>query len=206
MAQKKIKFVNGDMYEYEIYKLVDPHSEILKQRIDDFSFDSPPVDPRYLSISLIETMVHNYGLGLSANQVGLPYRVFVMGAENVGFACFNPVILEASGLDNSDEGCLSFPGLFIPVNRAKSIKVQYYDMNGESQTKQFDGLTARIFQHEFDHLNGKRHIDMVSPFHLDRAKRKAKSNLKKLEQEKKNFLIQSKMEEEYQKQKGSLTA
>jgi len=93
MSDKKIKFVDGQMYEYEIYNLVDCYDPILSEKLEPFDFNNPPVVPRYLAVSLIETMVANRGVGLAANQVGLPYRVLVMGAENVGFACFNPEIL-----------------------------------------------------------------------------------------------------------------
>jgi peptide deformylase len=90
MSEKKIKFVDGQTYDYEIYNRIDPYSDILKQKLEPFDFNNPPIAPRYLAVSLIETMVKYRGVGLAANQVGLPYRVFVMGAEKVGFACFNP--------------------------------------------------------------------------------------------------------------------
>jgi peptide deformylase len=139
-------------------------------------------------------MVKYRGVGLSANQVGLPYRVFVMGAEKVGFACFNPEILETNGEDKFDEGCLSFPGLFLPIKRPSSVKVRYTDMNGVTKEETFGGFTARIFLHEFDHMEGVVYTSKISPIILERSKRKVKNNIKKLEFQKKAFEIQRKLE------------
>ena len=168
------------MYEYEVYNFVDQYSDILAQRIEPFDFTNPPIEPRYLAVSLIETMVQNRGIGLAANQVGLPYRVFVMGAQNVAFACFNPEILETEGEETIHEGCLSFPGLYLKVKRPFRIKVRYIEMNGNTKEVMFEGLTARIFQHELDHLNGVKFTSLVGPAALDIAKQKVKKNLKKL--------------------------
>jgi peptide deformylase len=192
MSEKKIKFVDGQMYTYQLYNLVDPYSEILKQKLESFDFNNPPIPPRELAVSLIETMVKNRGIGMAANQVGLPYRVFVMGAEKVGFACFNPEILEATGEETYEEGCLSFPGLFIKILRAATIKVRYTDMNGVEKEETFSGLTARIFQHELDHLNGITYTTKVSNLNLERAKEKVKRNIKKMEKDKKAFELQKK--------------
>jgi len=189
MSEKKFKVVNGETYEYVLYKRVDPYSDILKQKLETFDFANPPINPRELALSLIETMVYYHGLGLSANQVGLPYRVFVMGAESVGFACFNPEIISAEGEEDYSEGCISYPGLFLKVKRAKSIKVRYTDMNGVQKEQQFDGLTARIFQHELDHLNGVDFTSKVSKTVLSRAKDKVKKNLKNIERAQKEALI-----------------
>ena len=177
---KKIKFVDGQVYEYEIYKLSDKYSDSLRQKLNLFDFNNPPIPPRYLAVSLIETMALHNGVGLSANQCGLPYRVFVMGAQKVGFACFNPEIIEATGEETFEEGCLSWPGMFIPVKRAASIKVRYQDMNGKFQEESFSGLTARIFLHEYDHMEGIFYTSKVSPIILERQKKKVKGNLKKL--------------------------
>jgi peptide deformylase len=180
MSDKKIKFVDGQMYEYEIYNFVDSYSDVLAQKTEPFDFNNPPVPPRYLAVSLIETMVQNRGIGLAANQVGLPYRVFVMGAQNVAFACFNPEILETEGEETVHEGCLSFPGLYLKVKRPFKIKVRYTEMNGNEKEVTFEGLTARIFQHELDHLNGVKFTSLVGPVALDIAKQKVKKNLKKM--------------------------
>ena len=184
MSEKKIKFVDGNMYEYEIMDLVDPYSEVLKTVTPLFDFKNPPTDPKKLGVSLVETMVKNNGVGLAAPQVGLSYRVFVMGAEGVGFACFNPEILEEyHGYDKFEEGCLSFKGLFLPIVRPERVKVRYQDWNGLVKEETFSGLTARIFQHERDHLDGIVFTTKVSKTVLERAKDKVKSNCKKLEKQ-----------------------
>ena len=185
MAEKKIKIVEGNMYEYEIFDRVDSYSDILKTKLPLFDFSNPPIDPRYLAISLIETMVKYRGMGLAANQVGLSHRVFVMGAEKVGFACFNPEILSGTGIEVYEEGCVSFPGLFIKIPRLSSIQVRYADMNGVTKEERFDGLTARIFQHEMDHLDGILYTSKVSQLIVNRAKEKVKKNLKKIEKDRK---------------------
>jgi len=184
MSEKKIKFVDGEMYEYEIMDLVDPYSEVLKTVTPHFDFENPPTDPKKLGISLVETMVKNNGVGLAAPQVGLPYRVFVMGAEGVGFACFNPEILEEyHGYDRFEEGCLSFRGLFLSINRPERVKVRYQDWNGLVKEETFSGLTGRIFQHERDHLDGIVFTTKVSKTVLERAKDKVKSNCKRLDKQ-----------------------
>ena len=80
-----------------------------------------------------------------------------------------------------DEGCITYPGLFLKVKRAKTIKVRYIDMNGVEKEQRFDGLTARIFQHELDHLNGIVYISKVSRTVLERSKDKVKKNIKKID-------------------------
>jgi peptide deformylase len=199
MSEKKFKVVNGETYEYVLYKRVDPNSDILKQKLEPFNFSKPPVNPRELAVSLIETMVKYRGVGLAANQVGLPYRVFVMGAEKVGFACFNPEILERSGEEIIEEGCISFPGLYLKIPRAASINVRYTDMNGVTKEERFDGLTARIFQHELDHLDGICYTSKVSRLVLERAKEKVKINLKKVNKLKKAYEDLNQLKEKSEK-------
>jgi len=177
MSDKKIKFVDGQMYEYEIYNFVDSYSDVLAQKTEPFDFNNPPVPPRYLAVSLIETMVQNRGIGLAANQVGLPYRVFVMGAQNVAFACFNPEILETEGEETVHEGCLSFPNLLLPVKRPEHVVAEFLDRNANTCIIRFDGIDARCFLHELDHLNGVCFTDNISKLKLDLAiKRQRKLN------------------------------
>jgi len=117
---------------------------------------------------------------LAANQCGIPHSVFVMGGEGVGYALFNPQIVDFDGEAKIDEGCLSFPGLYLPIKRAENVKVKYQDMNGEEKTQTFGGVTARVILHEYDHLQGKIFTDLVPRIILDRSKAKVKKNLKLL--------------------------
>lgn len=119
-------------------------------------------------------MIHHNGLGLAAPQIGLSYRAFVLRAENV-IGVFNPRIVSTS--DETvvlEEGCLSYPGLVLKIRRPQKIRARYTLPNGETVTRIFDGMTARAFQHEFDHLNGEIYTHLASPVHLETAKNKAK--------------------------------
>lgn len=157
-----------------IRELVPCTDPILKQPLEKFDFTNPPVDPIELAHDLAETMIANNGLGLSANQMGLPYRAFAMKAEKI-IVCFNPIIVDMSTETVTlEEGCLSFPLLFVKVKRPKKIKVRYTEPNGNVVTKVFDGMTARVFQHELSHLNGLTFMQEASRIHIEQAKNKLK--------------------------------
>lgn len=156
------------------YELVDCNHPILKQSIPEFDFSNLLVDPLDLVSDLAETMLQEGGIGISANQCGLPHRVFVINAEEL-IPCFNPRIVDYSEETiYLEEGCLSFPGLFVKVKRPRRIKVRYTEPNGNVVTRVFDGMTARVFQHELDHLDGIAHINRASRIHLDQARKRLK--------------------------------
>jgi peptide deformylase len=177
------KEFQGQVYTYNLYTLVPPDADVLHIKTPEWSFNTPQQDPKELSISLVETMVHNHGVGLAAPQVGLAYRCFAIGADRNVQVMFNPRVLEASGEDDFEEGCLTFKGLYLRIRRPEHIKVEYYDFNGQYQTTELGGLTARTFLHELDHLDGIIYTSKVSRYHLDKAKEKVKSNIKKLERQ-----------------------
>ncbi len=135
-------------------------------------------DAEALEKSMIEFMVANKGIGLAANQIGLTKRVFVMGSENIEgfpkpFAVFNPIIKEASStLVLDDEGCLSYPGLFLKVKRPEWIIAEYQDSKGNLNEIKIDGYLSKCFQHELDHLNGICFVDRVSQMKLQLAMKK----------------------------------
>jgi peptide deformylase len=157
-----------------IYPLVSDDHPMLRTVLDPFDFSNPSIDPVELANNLIETMVANKGLGLSANQCGLPYRVFVMWS-NPTKICFNPRIVDQTTEEiYLDEGCLSFPNLFIKIKRPKIIKVRYQDAFGEMQNEKFIGMTARCFLHELDHMDGIVYTSRASQVHLQRAKNQKK--------------------------------
>ena len=161
-----------------IYQL---NNDYLTEATDPFDFDNPPIDPRELFINLRDTMIHYKGLGLSANQVGIPYSVFVMGnprnrEEILGF--FNPKILDTSGDSVSlDEGCLSFPGLVLSVPRWESIRYRATNFEGQTDSGQFNGMSSRIFQHEYDHLQGTVFMNRISRLKRDIALKKHKKQM-----------------------------
>jgi peptide deformylase len=147
---------------------------VLRQRAHEVEdFDGSLVT---LANDMLETMRAKDGVGLAANQVGILKRLFTweldVGDEQpdvIGGAVVNPVLLDASEeLQEGDEGCLSFPGLFYPVDRPLRIEVAHQDLAGDDHTVQFEGFLARVFLHEMDHLNGILFID-----HLAEHDRKA---------------------------------
>lgn len=162
-----------------ILELIDCNDPLLKQGMEPFDFSNPPVNPLDLVTDLAETMLANNGIGLSANQCGLPYRVFVMLGQEL-IPCFNPRIVDVSQETIVlEEGCLSYPDLFVKVKRPRRIKVRYADPRGQITTEVFDGMTARVFQHELDHLNGINYQQRANRYHLQQARKKKpkKNNL-----------------------------
>jgi peptide deformylase len=117
------------------------------------------------------------GLGLSANQVGIGFRMFVIGD---GIVCFNPKIVATHGEPiRKAEGCLSFPGLYLNVPRYGSIDVEYYDENANLVRTHFDGLTAQVYQHELDHMNGVVYTQHVKPVAMQLARKRQAKVIKK---------------------------
>lgn len=165
--------------QYELLELVDATSPILHRKVEPFNFANPPCDPVLLANQLIHTMNHYNGIGLSANQCGLPYRVFVM-RSNPTKVCFNPKIIDTTSDNISlDEGCLSYPHLFVKIKRPSLIKVRYTDAHGVTHTEKFIGMTARCFLHEMDHLEGINFTRRANVALLDRARRQQAKLLKR---------------------------
>lgn len=180
---KKLKYYKGDLIEYEIYKLVDFYDDILRKPTIPFDFSAPDAKKKaeYIGFSLAETLGELEGLGLSANQVGLTHRVCVINMGKEIWTMFNPYIIEFSeDTTNFGEGCLSYPGLYLKLKRPNTIKVKFNAIGGQEVIQEFTGLTSVCVQHELDHLDGVVYTDKISPIKLDIAKRKVKSNLKKM--------------------------
>lgn len=149
-------------------------ANILKEEMPAFDFSNPVMDPMQLYTDLAETMRENNGMGLSANQIGVRTRAFVMRGEEI-IGVFNPrVVDESSETVILEEGCLSYPNLFVKVKRPKSIKVRFTTPDGQTSTKTFTGMTARVFLHELDHLDGVAHTSRANRYHLDQAKKLVK--------------------------------
>jgi peptide deformylase len=153
-----------------------PHESLIQVSTDwKFGVDG---DAKQLEQDLIEFMLANNGIGLAANQVGLTKRVFVMGSNNIKgfpapFAVFNPIVTEASSeLVLDEEGCLSYPDLFLKVKRPDWIIAQYQDSDGNLKEIRAEGYLAKCFQHEYDHLNGVCFVDRVSQMKLQLAMKK----------------------------------
>jgi len=120
---------------------------------------------------MIELMYHHEGVGLAANQVDLPYRLFVANekgdpdAREYEQVFINPVLSAGRGQEEDEEGCLSIPGIRAPVTRNAKIKIQAFDLSGNEIVGELSGLMARIAQHETDHLDGTLFIDRLGPAH-----------------------------------------
>ena len=128
---------------------------ILHEKMKSCSED---LDRREMSRILKENMIHYEGVGLSANQIGISERVFVMilhmETEEI-ITCFNPrIIKKYKDCGWFEEGCLSYPDEIINVNRPNRIVVKYEDEDKKEHKIKLDGFAARVFQHEFDHLEG----------------------------------------------------
>ena len=162
------------------YKLLENDNPILSVPLSGLSED---LDRGTLTENLVETMRDYKGIGLSANQCGVMERVFVMYSdvkERKIISCYNPQILEYSeNTVDMDEGCLTFPGLWLKVKRPQGIKVEFEDEMGTRQEYQLFGLEARIFQHEMDHMEGTDFTQKVSKLRLDIGLRRQKKMLKK---------------------------
>lgn len=157
--------------KYDLVECTDP---ILKKPTDEFDFDNPPTDPLELACNLAETMLEEGGIGIAANQCGLPYRVFILNADEI-IPCFNPRIVDVSEEQiYLEEGCLSFPGLYVKIKRPRRVKIRYTEPNGNVVTRVFDGITARAVLHEMDHLDGIVHTQRASKIHLNQARTKLK--------------------------------
>jgi peptide deformylase len=163
----------------ELIKGTDPR---LSQICSEFNFSegyTTPEGEHYTAKELYEflrdKMIEHRGVGLSACQLGIMTRAFVIGnfsdpASIIGV--FNPIILD---YDEEtvvyEEGCISFPGLFVKVKRPRGIRVRYRGWDGNAGTTRYEGYTARVFQHEYDHLNGITFQQRANRFHLDQAKK-----------------------------------
>ena len=130
---------------------------------------------------MVQLMVESNGLGLSANQVGLLKRVFAIHLKDqVPFCMFNPYILYGDNdLVLADEGCLSFPELFLKIPRHKNITAGYVDRQGNKRIIELTGIDARCFQHELDHLEGVCFVEHISSLKLALAKKKLLKKRKK---------------------------
>jgi len=124
---------------------------------------------RQLIAEMFELMYEHEGVGLAANQVDLPYRLFVSNVEgdpaikDAECVFINPVLSGGHDQSEDEEGCLSIPGLRAQVKRNSKIKIQAYDLSGNEISGEVDGLMARIVQHETDHLDGVLFIDRLGP-------------------------------------------
>jgi peptide deformylase len=146
---------------------------ILKQKAENWNFKEH-VNAEVIEREMIETMKANNGIGLSGNQIGLLRRIFVMKLQDgreMGF--FNPHILYGdNNLIDGQEGCLSFPNLWLKVARHNKITAMYLDSTAKQCIIELEGIDSRCFQHELDHLDGVTFTEHVSDLKLKMAQKK----------------------------------
>jgi peptide deformylase len=150
-----------------------PPLQIIQYPHPTLRYKSKPikrVDAELVQIirEMLDLMYQANGIGLAANQVGLPLRMFVVNTagkagEGEELVFLNPVLSRPKGNEEGEEGCLSLPELYGPVMRPKQITVNAYNLKGEEIRATFDGLLARVVQHENDHLDGVLFVDRLSP-------------------------------------------
>ena len=156
--------------------LVDENDKILRTKAEDFDFSNPLPNLQNVISEMKEVMLVNKGIGLAPQQVGINARFFIMGYEEYSFVCINPIILSYSNekiLEN--EGCLSFPNLWLSIPRSEYIDVQYFDLDGNLNSRRLHKIVARCFEHELEHIDGVTFTTKVSKLKLDMAlKRRTK--------------------------------
>jgi len=188
--------VGGDPTPKTTYEFKKDDSELTLRKLDllpedhpvlhqeplTWIFDPPQADPKLMYDIMLENMVYHHGLGLSANQIGMPVKVFAMRIDESDNAivCFNPEIQqESEEMVIMTEGCLSFPSLYLKKRRPEKLNVKYQNVDGNFINAHFEGLAARVFHHEMDHMMGKTFLDGVSKILLQSARRKQKTLIRK---------------------------
>ena len=138
-----------------IRELVKPEHQLFHHPINSCSYN---LDRNFLSKTLIENMIHYNGICISANQIGIWERAFAMIRDiehNEIIVCFNPRIVKSYTEEvEMEEGCLSYPDLFLKIKRPDKIVVKYEDADKKKHKMKLEGLASRVFQHEYDHMEG----------------------------------------------------
>ena len=172
----EFKNENGDLTLRKLDLLPEYHP-VLHQEPLTWIFDPPQAAPKLMYDIMIENMVYHHGLGLSANQIGMPVKVFAMRIDDSDMAivCFNPkIIKESEEMVTMEEGCLSYPLLYLKKRRPEKVSVKYQNVDGDFIDAHFEDLAARVFHHEMDHMMGKTFLDGVGQIVLQSARKKQK--------------------------------
>lgn len=155
-----------DLQIYGSKVLREKSTSLLEEEIND--------DLRFVLDDMIRVMRLANGIGLASNQVNINRRYFVMEIDNVIRKCINPELVEVLSVTDvpMDEGCLSVPGIYKRVDRPDKIKVKYLNENGIEVVEILEGLWAKCFQHELDHINGNLFIDRISSVNKNLIRKK----------------------------------
>jgi peptide deformylase len=157
-------------------KLVHYPNAILDKELQDVDIDNPGFDPQELKQQMTEMMLASGGIGLSACQVGLDYKMFVMGDSPTNSTLhINPTVLQYTEETITElEGCLSFPNVFVKIKRPAEILAEFYDENLVKKQVKITGYSARCYLHELDHCLGITFKDRTSKLKWDMATKKAR--------------------------------
>ena len=152
-----------------------PHHKLLVPG-QPWPFENPPYDVIDLAVSMVEFMQNEKGLGLAYNQLALEgnFNIFCMRGEPENYFLINPrLVYQSEEKIELDESCLSYPGLIFPITRPRHVKVRFQGADQKTYTKTFVDLTARVVQHEMDHLAGRPFWNSLSKLQFDRYVKKA---------------------------------
>lgn len=154
-------------------KLLPYDDPLLRKKLEYTELDQAGREE--LNKTLLECCTVMRGVGLSANQIGIDNRVFCVKMAGFEETFFNPVVVkEGEKSTLFKEGCLSQPGVFITLKRPDSIMLEFTTIDGERKQSLFSGITARIIQHEYDHMEGRNFLDLASPLKKALALKQAK--------------------------------
>jgi peptide deformylase len=154
-------------------KLVDYKDPIMSKELTEVNVKNPGFDVKETIAQMTRLMRLKKGLGLSACQVGLDHKIFIMGEDVTVAAFINPVVVSVSEEEELDvEGCLTYPDMFVHIPRPKTVEATWFDEDLNPRAGEFTGYAARCFLHEFDHLYGVVYKDKVSRLKWDRATKK----------------------------------
>ena len=164
--------------------LIKSPDPFLDKKVVEFDFEN--LDAKSISEEMIDIMFKEGGIGLSANQVGLDAQIFVMKPhlleDKTPLVVINPHLESVTvNYEEMPEGCLSHPGLYLPVKRPRGVIAKYLDISAKECTIELYDIDARCFLHEYDHLQGVEFTDRVSKLKLDMAKKKQKKLQRKLQ-------------------------
>lgn len=169
------------MAKLEILEYPDPRLRTQAKPVTDFG----PVLQRQID-DMLETMYAAPGIGLAATQVDIHLSLIVIDVSeenNQPLVLVNPEVLEKRGVEEMEEGCLSFPGVYAKVQRANEIKIKAQDRHGQAFEVDTGGLLAVCIQHELDHIEGKLFVDYLSPLKRDRIRKQLEKQHRRAAQE-----------------------
>lgn len=157
---------------------IDPKS--IHEISEEYDFSNPEFDSIQFAKDLVASMVKHGGMGLAAPQLGINKRIIAIRNDPM-IVMYNPKIVSKSEeLIILEEGCLSFPNVFLKISRPRTIRVRYTQPNGNVVTEKFTDIAARVILHEIDHLYGITMVDYVHPIHKEKVARKLKQAKRRL--------------------------